>query len=81
MGRSHTGPDGSSAIPRRLRTFGRSLWVTGLVVANPHLIARRNAEDTKPAIFLTVFGFIGRGALDFRSRPPDFSNRVHSRPR
>ena len=55
--------DGSSAIPMRFLTLGRSLWVTGFVVASPHLIARANAEDTKPAMFLTVFGFIGRGVL------------------
>src|ERR1039457_6945233 len=58
--------DGSSAIPMRFFTLGRSLWVTGLVVARLHLIARRYAEDTTPAMFLTVFGFIGRGALDLR---------------
>src|SRR5580693_4501095 len=28
--------DGSSAIPMRFLTFGRSLWVTGFVVASPH---------------------------------------------
>jgi hypothetical protein len=60
----------------RFLTFGRSLWVTGFVAASPHLIARTNAEDTKPAIFLTVFGFIARGVLVFRVWPPDFSNRV-----
>src|SRR5436190_22992289 len=58
--------DGSSAIPMRFLTFGRSLWVTGLVVASPHLIARTNAEETKPAMFLTVFGFIARDVLDLR---------------
>src|SRR5258708_37835207 len=58
--------DGSSAIPMRFLTFGRSLWVTGFVVASPHLIARANADDTKPAIFLTVFGFIARGVLVLR---------------
>jgi len=41
----------------RFFTLGRSLWVTGFMLANPHLIARRNAEDTTPAMFLTVFGF------------------------
>src|SRR6266849_6019545 len=64
--------DGSKAIPMRFRTFGRSLWVTGFVVASPHLIARTNAEDTKPAMFLTVLGFIARGALDLRVWPPHF---------
>src|SRR5579872_1824351 len=71
--------DGSNAIPMRFLTLGRSLWVTGFVVASPHLIARANADDTKPAMFLTVFGFIARGVVDLRSWPPDFSNRVHSR--
>src|SRR5580704_18224128 len=55
--------DGSRAIPMRFFTLGRSLWVTGFVVTNPHLIARRYAEETRPAMFLTVFGFIARGAL------------------
>src|ERR1019366_377795 len=71
--------DGSNAIPMRFLTLGRSLWVTGLVVASPHLIARANADDTKPAMFLTVFGFIARGVLALRVWPPPFSNRVHSR--
>src|SRR5580693_5788492 len=71
--------DGSSAIPMRFLTFGRSLWVTGFMVVSPHLIARTNAEDTKPAMFLTVFGFMARGVLDLRVRPPHFSNRAHSR--
>jgi hypothetical protein len=51
----------------RFLAFGRSLWVAGFV------------EDTKPAMFLTVFGFIARGVLDLRVWPPHFSNRVHSR--
>src|ERR1019366_3804671 len=59
--------------------FGRSLCVTGLVVTSPHLIARRKAEDTRPAMFLTVFGAIARGSLVLRVWPPHFSNRVHSR--
>ena len=63
----------------RFLTFGRSLWVTGFVVASPHLIARTNAEDTMPAMFRTVFGFIARGVLVLRVWPPHFSNRVHSR--
>src|SRR5258706_5828479 len=62
--------DGSSAIPMRFLTFGRSLWVTGFVVASPHLIARTNAEDTKPAMFLTVFGFSWRCVL-LLVWPPD----------
>ena len=65
----------SDALPH----FGRSLWVTGFVVASPHLIARTNAEDTMPAMLLTVFGFIARGALVLRVWPPDFSSRAHSR--
>src|ERR1035437_487264 len=69
--------DGSSASTMRFLTLGRSLWVTGFVVASPHLIARRNAEDTKPAMFRTVLGFIGRGVLVLRMWPPHFSNRVH----
>jgi hypothetical protein len=48
-------------------------------VVNPHLMARTNAEETMPAIFLTVFGFIGRGVLFLRVWPPHFSNRAHSR--
>ena len=63
----------------RFLTFGRSLWVTGFVLVSPHLIARANAEDTNPAMFLTVFGFIGRGVLVLYVWPPHFSNRIHSR--
>src|SRR5258706_15305547 len=62
--------DGSSAIPMRFLTFGRSLWVTGFILASPHLIARRYAEDPKPAMFLTVLGFIARGVLVLRVWPP-----------
>src|ERR1035437_5253979 len=69
---------GSSASPARFFTFGRSLWVTGFTVTNPHLIARRYAEDTNPAMVRTVFGDIGRGALVLRVWPPHFSNRTHS---
>lgn len=70
--------DGSSASPTRFFIFGRSLCVTGLVVTSPHLIARRYAEDTRPAMLRTVFGDIGRGVLVLRVWPPDFSNRTHS---
>ena len=66
-------------MPIRFFTLGRSLWVTGLLVTSPHLMARTNAEDTTPAMFLTVFGFIARGALLLRVWPPHFSNRAHSR--
>src|ERR1039457_2458080 len=71
--------DGSSAIPIRFLTLGRSLWVAGLAVTSPHLIARTYADDTKPAMFLTVFGFMARGFLDLRVWPPHFSNRVPPR--
>ena len=35
-----------------------------------HLMARTNAEETMPAMLLTVFGFIGARPLDLRSWPP-----------
>ena len=72
---------GVSAMPRCFFTLGGSLLVTGLVVANPHLMARLNALETTPAIFLTVFPLSGRGALVLRVWPPDFSNLAHSRVR
>ena len=45
----------------------------------PPLDRAPNAEETRPAMFRTVFGFIARGVLDLRVWPPHFSNRVHSR--
>src|ERR1700693_891902 len=72
---------GVSAMPRCFFTFGGSLLVTGLVVANPHLMARLNALETTPAIFRTVFALSGRGNLVLRVWAPDFSNLAHSRVR
>ena len=70
---------GVSAIARCFFTRGGSLFVTGLVVTSPHLMARENAEETTPAMFLTVLALNGRGVFFFRVWPPHFSNRVHSR--
>src|SRR5215470_11912616 len=55
--------DGSNAIPSRFFGTGGSLFVTGFVVANPHLMARRNALDTTPAMLRTDFADSGRGVL------------------
>lgn len=60
-------------------TLGGSELVTGLTVASPHLIARLNALEMTPAIFLTLFAVSGRGVVDLRRWPPDFRSRVHSR--
>ena len=70
---------GRRAIPARFLTLGRSLWVTGLTVTSPHLMARRYADETMPAMLRTDFGFIARGSFVWRVWPPDFSNRAHSR--
>ena len=40
--------------------------VTGLVVTRPHLIARENGDDTKPAMFRTVLALSARGAFVLR---------------
>jgi hypothetical protein len=43
-------------------------------------MGRANAEAITPEMFLTVFGFIARGSLFLRVRPPPFSNRtLHAR--
>ena len=67
------------AIPMRFLTLGGSLLVTGFVVTSPHRIARTKAEETRPAMLRTVFGFIGRGVLVLRVWPPHASRRAHSR--
>src|ERR1039458_5934983 len=67
--------DGSGDIPTLFFSLRRSLWGTGFTVINPHLMADRKSEDTTPAMFLTVFGFIGRGVLVLRVWPPHFRDR------
>src|ERR1700730_17929550 len=57
---------GVSAMPRCFFSLGGSLLVTGLVVANPHLMARLNALETTPAIFRTVFALSCPGELVLR---------------
>jgi hypothetical protein len=66
---------GVSATPRCFFTRGGSLFVTGLMLASPQLIARENALETIPAMFRTVFALTGRGALVLRTWPPDLSRR------
>src|SRR5580704_5663263 len=70
---------GVRAIARCFFNFGGSLFVTGLVVINPHRIAREYALETTPAILRTVFGLIERAVLSLRVRPPPFNRRFHSR--
>src|SRR5437868_4507704 len=58
--------DGISAMPSCFFGTGGSLFETGLLLTNPHLIARRKALDTTPAMLRTVFADSGRGVLSRR---------------